>query len=72
MLCKIGPDLRLDVYLDTFGRWVPQVSRESLTMSRQLRQLSTTLHVHPAFLYISLPSLHDYEMPIFFPAKIKE
>ena len=63
---KIGPDLRLDVYLDTFGRWVPQVSREFLTMSRQLRQLSTTLHVHRAFLYISLSSLQDYDMKVPF------
>ena len=68
---KIGPDLRLDVYLDTFDRWVPQVSREFLTMSRQQRQLSTTLHMHPAFWYISLSSLHDYDMPIFFPTKLR-
>ena len=27
-----------------------------------LLRKTTTLHVHHAFLYISLPSLHDYEM----------
>ena len=27
---------------------------------------TTTLHVHHAFLYISLPSLHDYNLHFFF------
>ena len=27
---------------------------------------TTTLHVHHPFLYISLPSLHDYNLQFFF------
>ena len=27
---------------------------------------TTTLHVHHVFLYISLPSLHDYNLQFFF------
>ena len=30
-----------------------------------LLRKTTTLHVHHAFLYISLPSLHDYDVKMF-------
>ena len=40
---------------------------ENVTKEIGLITKTTTLHVHHAFLYISLPSLHDYEvkMPNF-------
>ena len=40
---------------------------ESVKKAIGLLSKTTTLHVHHAFLYISLPSLHDYEvkMPNF-------
>ena len=33
---------------------------------------TTTLHVHHAFLYISLRSLHDYNLQFFFMEDVKK
>ena len=33
-------------------------------VKKQLVSKTTTLHVHHAFLYISLPSLHDYDVKL--------
>ena len=33
-------------------------------VSKKKTSLKTTLHVHRAFLYISLSSLHDYDMKV--------
>ena len=40
---------------------------ENVKKTKGLISKTTTLHVHHAFLYISLPSLHDYDvkMPNF-------
>ena len=41
--------------------------KENVKKTKGLISKTTTLHVHHAFLYISLPSLHDYDvkMPNF-------
>ena len=35
---------------------------QDVKKARGLLRKTTTLHVHHAFLYISLPSLHDYDV----------
>ena len=37
---------------------------ENVKKAIALLRKTTTLHVHHAFLYISLPSLHDYDVKI--------
>ena len=40
------------------------IATSTRTTKKQLAQIgkTTALHVHHAFLYISLPSLHDYDV----------
>ena len=60
---------------DAWVKHLP-VSYHVTRMSKAIVLLSetTTLHVHHAFLYISLPSLHDYDvkMPNLWKTKTSE
>ena len=49
------------------GEWVKMKWWRESKKSNSLTSKTTTLHVHHAFLHISLPSLHDYhvKMPNF-------
>ena len=64
MLCWSGFEL--------YSRWVPWIvgsfsnddgdGNEDVKKAIGLLRKTTTLHVHHAFLYISLPYLHDYDV----------
>ena len=47
---------------ETLGSFSNDDGNRDVKKAIGLLRKTTTLHVHHAFLYISLPSLHDYEM----------
>ena len=62
LACKVGPPAA-----DIIGTLRSDDGNGNATKAIGLIRKTTILHVHHAFLYISLPSLHDYDvkMPNF-------
>ena len=55
--CMVGTRQRIGSFSNDDGD-----GKEDVKKAIGLISKTTTLHVHHAFLYISLPSLHDYDV----------